>query len=925
GWCEDFTGRTHWVGVLEPSETGYLGLARYDNNVSWIQKLSGQANFSIPTLLEFEEEFGTAIVPPSIPRSGSILAQELGHNYNRRHVDCGGPDDIDASYPYNTRYTYDETVEGHWGFDHRRMGSLLYEQWALIRKETLAADFMSYCAPGWVSDYTYRALLDASGGVSQDGGGAAVIVVPFAPTDQILTVGALVTPEHSHGEELGEPHAEITQIRLIHGDALSARKRIELARLAASLDAPKSPWTVDLVRDDDTLLVSYPFAPPESPGEHHGELSIIFPVRFENGAERILIRYHGDTLAEVEVSRNWPIVEVVSPNGGEELPQDLTIEWTSSDPDGDELTHDIQYSPDGGESWYVVAQNVVGTSYSLADPSSIPGSAGAALVRVVASDGVRSQADVSDAPFHLGFRAPRAFISRPRPGEVLAHGETIVLEGGATDPEELDLSENQLSWLVDGKAFGTGAELAIAGLGIGPHTAEVRALDSNQKGSTARVDFWIGRRACPPSDQRMEIVWLIESSDLMEMHEREVCAKIASTVSHLESMGLTVESTVATMLEGGRCADTSVPEIGDKGVVFTGLEWHEGVETIASRHEWTQGTRVIVPIVKQAPKSLSSYPSLIASAAKVANANGIHVAPWLVPLLDGPVNPNARSMAEAFAAATGGIVLEWDSPANPVEIFSLKLTGNCRPEVHGVEPTGPVDPNRPVVVFGEDLRPGVIVEIGGRPAREVEYGPDGSWIRFRLPFGLDLLEEHKLEVGRPGQRSVEAPQSIVVSTGDVTPPEIVCPQSRRVRCESDEGATVEFVVSATDAVDPSPTIVCEPPSGSLFPIGTTIVKCAATDASGNEATCIFEVTVLCTDDASFRRGDANADGRVDLSDALFSLGALFLGGSAHSCPDAGDTNDDNKIDITDPIAVLQFLFVGGAPPASPGHATCGLD
>lgn len=39
------------------------------------------------------------------------------------------------------------------------------------------------------------------------------------------------------------------------------------------------------------------------------------------------------------------------------------------------------------------------------------------------------------------------------------------------------------------------------------------------------------------------------------------------------------------------------------------------------------------------------------------------------------------------------------------------------------------------------------------------------------------------------------------------------------------------------------TVVCNPPSGSTFPKGTTTVVCTATDAAGNTNTCTFDVTV----------------------------------------------------------------------------------
>jgi hypothetical protein len=77
----------------------------------------------------------------------------------------------------------------------------------------------------------------------------------------------------------------------------------------------------------------------------------------------------------------------------------------------------------------------------------------------------------------------------------------------------------------------------------------------------------------------------------------------------------------------------------------------------------------------------------------------------------------------------------------------------------------------------------------------------------------------------------------------------------------------------------------------------------------------------------FHRGDANVDGGVDLSDAVFILGYLFLGGAPPICADAADPDDDGRHLLTDAVYVLNFLFLGGNAPPSPGPppATCGAD
>jgi len=74
----------------------------------------------------------------------------------------------------------------------------------------------------------------------------------------------------------------------------------------------------------------------------------------------------------------------------------------------------------------------------------------------------------------------------------------------------------------------------------------------------------------------------------------------------------------------------------------------------------------------------------------------------------------------------------------------------------------------------------------------------------------------------------------------------------------------------------------------------------------------------------FARGDANADGHVDISDPVSVLGFLFLGATAPSCGDAADANDDGNIDISDSVGLLGFLFAGAAAPPPP-FGECGPD
>jgi YVTN family beta-propeller protein len=92
------------------------------------------------------------------------------------------------------------------------------------------------------------------------------------------------------------------------------------------------------------------------------------------------------------------------------------------------------------------------------------------------------------------------------------------------------------------------------------------------------------------------------------------------------------------------------------------------------------------------------------------------------------------------------------------------------------------------------------------------------------------------------------PYGLFIAPGvaDTTPPELTLPSNLVEEATGATGALVEFTASAIDAVSGPALVTCTPASGSLFPLGSTLVSCSATDASGNVATGTFTVTVRDT-------------------------------------------------------------------------------
>lgn len=79
-----------------------------------------------------------------------------------------------------------------------------------------------------------------------------------------------------------------------------------------------------------------------------------------------------------------------------------------------------------------------------------------------------------------------------------------------------------------------------------------------------------------------------------------------------------------------------------------------------------------------------------------------------------------------------------------------------------------------------------------------------------------------------------------------TKPTLTLPSAVTQAASSSTGAVVTYATSAKDGNNQPLTPTCTPPSGSVFPVGTTTVTCKATDAQGRVTTGAFNVTVTLT-------------------------------------------------------------------------------
>ncbi len=82
-----------------------------------------------------------------------------------------------------------------------------------------------------------------------------------------------------------------------------------------------------------------------------------------------------------------------------------------------------------------------------------------------------------------------------------------------------------------------------------------------------------------------------------------------------------------------------------------------------------------------------------------------------------------------------------------------------------------------------------------------------------------------------------------VTVSDTTPPTFKLPNSILKQATNPDGTKVSYKTNASDTIDGNTMTTCDPPSGSLFPLGYNQVTCVATDKSGNKATGSFSVII----------------------------------------------------------------------------------
>ena len=162
---------------------------------------------------------------------------------------------------------------------------------------------------------------------------------------------------------------------------------------------------------------------------------------------------------------------------------------------------------------------------------------------------------------------------------------------------------------------------------------------------------------------------------------------------------------------------------------------------------------------------------------------------------------------------------------------------------------------------GDDYdRYNVYVSKNGGSDRLFRVTSDNSYTLSNTNEGSSYVMKVKARVAsdRSSYTELFSGPTVSVPVVDRTAPVIMASAGYTIAATSAQGVTMTFPATAHDAVDGIVSVTCNPPSGSMFPVGHTTVRCTATDAAGNTATKNIRIHV-----EAYVEPDADGDGFAD--------------------------------------------------------------
>jgi hypothetical protein len=404
------------------------------------------------------------------------MVHELGHNFDRDHAPCGVT-------PSDPNYPYSNAELGDFGWDPQGAagGKVQSLPGGWVVPQT-SRDVMSYCQDEWISEYTYRNILDYRGyGVTS---GSSLVQGMMSPVTVDQDTWLYLFVSGYLGDTLTLDPWSILEAP--SGYFSQTGEGVYTLRLTNVTRQTLFERHFNMQASIPSYLPDAPIAPEVTPSYSFYE---ILPW---NPATTYVEIWEGSILLyERDLSPNAPEVTLLNPLGGEtwEADGDYTIAWNASDADGNPLWFDVAFSSDGGESWQVIATRLQLTNLQVSGDQ-FPGTT-SAQVRIYASDGLRTSQATSGI-FNIEDKGPTVHITLPLDGSSVPPNIPVMLTGYAYDWEDGMLPGDTFTWSSDQAGnLGTGNQM-LTNLSQGWHAITLTVSDSDGMTASTSIHVYSG-------------------------------------------------------------------------------------------------------------------------------------------------------------------------------------------------------------------------------------------------------------------------------------------------------------------------------------------------------------------------------------------------------------------------------------------------
>lgn len=457
----------------------------------------------------FWDPVGCSVLPANAIEAGAGVAQhELSHIFGRDHSiyyagftnvfgyvmrkgSCKERAELDTpEFPYFYTNNFGDVFPSigpmYGSPDDMVFGVLDFPGFGLtVQSPVHSVDLMSYCpGVGKQSKHTYEII-----------GSELAFPGPIFPLSSLSTSSPLPPMKFSSIVQGGSlPPSQLNG----DPDHLLIRGRIDTVSNLVTwlpfycLEIDPAPtngitgeFTLELLNQSGAVLNSIPFDLRPYADSFDGVIGFQIPVALDPAIRQVRFKRLGTILSTYTASSNVPVVQVLTPNGGEVLTnENIEVTVLATDADGDTLNYTISYSHNGGTNWNTLSVDDLSASL-LTERFSMKASTNG-RIRVMVSDGFHCAHDLSDAAFTVANNPPMLQIYSPGNGARFHPPQNLVLDANSYDTEQGSLSLSNVLWQSDRQGvLGTSQTLGLfaKNMLVGAHVITASVTDA--AGATA--------------------------------------------------------------------------------------------------------------------------------------------------------------------------------------------------------------------------------------------------------------------------------------------------------------------------------------------------------------------------------------------------------------------------------------------------------